>query len=131
MRLSWGLLFLFFGKLMAIMGDLKARSTLWFSSLLLLGVISCSTSLPAPMVISSSPDGIVLRQYLVSNYGQEVHKRDLHLTLFAEEHCWSVGKDAILIHKTTIDSSYVLYSYECQFNRGLPHRGLREPLSIY
>lgn len=116
---------------MATLDDLKVRSIFWFRSLILLSIISCSASLPAPMVISSSSDGIVLRQYLVSNYGHEVHKRDLRLTMFAEEYCWSVGKDAILIHKTIIDSSYVLFSYECQFNRGLPHRGLRQPLSIY
>ena len=116
---------------MITMGKQKRKPTLWFYSLLFFFITACSSPLPAPLVTSSSADGIVLRQYLVSQYGDEIHKRDMQMTLFAEEFCWSSGKDAILTHKTTTEKSYVLYYYECQFDRGLPNRGLRQPLSIY
>ena len=103
---------------MTIMDELKARLAAWFCSLLLLGIAACAP-LPAPEVISSSPDGIVLRQETVSRYGGEAYKRDDKMALFAEEYCWSRGgKNAIFIQKTT-NQIHVLSSYKCGFKRRL------------
>ena len=101
---------------MTTMDELKARPAVWFCSLLLLGIVACSP-LPAPMVISSSPDGIVLRQVTVSRYGEKVYIRDDKMALFAQEYCWSRGgNDAIIIQKTK-NQRHVFYSYKCGFLR--------------
>jgi hypothetical protein len=109
---------MFDGNLMTNMDEFKARPTVWFCSLWLLSITACSP-LPAPEVISSSPDGFVLRQETVSPYGDKVYKRDDKMALFAQEYCWShSGNDAIIIQKAKT-KIYVLYSYKCGFNRRL------------
>ncbi len=107
------------GRVVALVGG-KIKSYVMAIGILLLATTACTTE-PVPIVVFTSPDGIVLRQNKVFSNNRLVYERDTQLDQIAEDYCWSIGKEAVRNFDDGSNAGHVTYSYDCRSERG-PHQ---------
>ena len=85
--------------------------------------VSTCVIVSRPIVVSKSPDGIILRYHKVTRADISIYNRDQMMDLVAEQHCGSAGKFFVQIFSDTRNAAFVTYTYVCRLEPG-PHSPL-------
>ena len=86
-------------------------------TLVAMSLSSCASA-NRSYVVSKSAAGITLNYPKVFAWGGSAYDRDGQMNKAAERHCWSMGKNSILITSDTSNPLWVTYTYACSLRPG-------------